>query len=51
VVEMEMDDAGSSVFKKCTEQIRCHYSIYWRNSSPIQRVQKAEVDEERLFTG
>jgi len=32
-------------------QITCYYSIYWQYPTPIQRVQKAEVVEERLFTG
>jgi hypothetical protein len=39
------------VSRSVQRQIICHYSIYWQHPTPIQGVQKAEVDEERLFTG
>jgi hypothetical protein len=39
------------VSRSVQRQITCHYSIYWQHPTPDQRVQKADVDEERLFTG
>jgi hypothetical protein len=46
---MALDDPESFVNQKFIEVLCC--SIYWQHVVPISRVQKAKVNQERLFTG